>query len=83
MSAPKLPSRYLVNLNAEHYSRNDRFKLFENRRLGLPHGPQRLALRNQAEAVDRLTTPFEMQRYFDLLLDGSPALPQQKCYRLG
>ncbi len=70
-SGPKsLSQRWFVHLEAENYGLQERFRLFENRRPGLPHELQHTVLRYQNEAIDQLTTPLEMQRYFDILADG-------------
>jgi hypothetical protein len=70
-SGPKsLSANWFVQLEPEHYRRTERYRLFENRRPALPPDGQRAAIHYQDEALDELTTPLEMQRYFDALSEG-------------
>jgi hypothetical protein len=70
-SGPRsLSEKWLIHLDEENYRREDRVHLFENRLRGLPRALQLSALGYSKEAVDRLTTPLEIQHYFDALAGG-------------
>lgn len=70
-SGPKsLKGKWFVTLEEDNYGTKERGRLFENRLPNLPMELQRIVLRCRQEAINRLTTPLEVQRYFDVLADG-------------
>lgn len=69
-SGPKsLAAKWFVYLEAEHYGVRERMRLFESRRHDLPLEVQQAAIEYQKEAIEGLETPFEMQRYFNVLAE--------------
>lgn len=80
-SGPKsLAEKWFIHLSEENYGPEERVHLFENRLPGLPRALQLPALRYRKEAVDRLTTPLELQRYFDVLADGPTRDENERQY---
>ncbi|SDI63674.1 hypothetical protein [Bradyrhizobium ottawaense] len=65
-----LKGKWLITLEEENYGPKERTALFENRLPGLSPRLQPIVLRYRQEAVERLTTPLEMHRYFSVLADG-------------
>jgi hypothetical protein len=66
----KLSQKWLVPLEEENYEARQRIALFEHLLVALPPTLQAIVVKYQKEAVDRLKIPLEMQRYFDVLMDG-------------
>jgi SpoVK/Ycf46/Vps4 family AAA+-type ATPase len=62
--------KWVLTLNEENYGPKERKQLFENMLQALPRAFHATALRSRHEAVGRLLTPMEMERYFDTLEDG-------------
>jgi hypothetical protein len=80
-SGPRsLTEKWLIRLDEENYRTEERGHLFENRLPGLPRALQLSALQFRKEAIDRLTTPLELQRYFDVLNDGLRPDEYEKQY---
>lgn len=69
--ARKATSPWRVSLEAEHYKRAERQRLYENRVLALPRDLQLLAVDNREWVLRELETPLEIQKFFDALAIGS------------
>jgi hypothetical protein len=65
-----LSKRWNVRLEAENYGPGERVRLFEHRLPGLPRPSQGPAAEYRKEALDRLRSPLEIQKYFDNLAQG-------------
>jgi hypothetical protein len=76
----KLPTKWNVTLEAENYGPNERTKLFENRLPALPRPLQPAAAQYRAEALHRLRSPLEMQKYFDNLAEGQNGDENERQY---
>ncbi|MER8743127.1 hypothetical protein NKH54_08575 [Mesorhizobium sp. M1004] len=80
-SAPKtLRPKWIVHLEEENYGLTERRRLFDNRLPGLPFDLQTIVVRYAKEAVEGLTTPLEMHRYFNILSDGLRPKEHERDY---
>jgi hypothetical protein len=70
-SGPKhLRDRFIGRLEAENYGRSERARLFRHRLGRLPARLQKLVVDHWGSSFPDLSTPLEMERYFDALSDG-------------
>jgi len=58
---------WMFTLEAEHYGKAQRTKLYRTRIASLPRLLQALAHTGEREVLERLTTPLEIQKFFDAL----------------
>ncbi|MGY2848557.1 hypothetical protein ACVIWU_001565 [Bradyrhizobium sp. USDA 4509] len=58
---------WLVSLEAEHYGRRERRRLYETRIEALPRKLQKPARESEADVLSELATPLEIQKFFDAL----------------
>jgi hypothetical protein len=73
--------RWRFDLQAEHYGKRERHLLYANRVARLPlTALQQLAARNETRVLDQLTTPLEIQKYFDALRTIDPAELEKNTY---
>jgi hypothetical protein len=73
--------RWRFDLQAEHYGRRERHLLYANRVARLPLTVlKRLAARNETRVLDQLTTPLEIQKFFDALRTIDPADLEKNRY---
>lgn len=63
--------RWNVSLNAEHYGTRERRLLYMSRIDGLPRNIQGIANDNQSRVLAELSTPLEIQKFFDALATPS------------
>lgn len=63
-----------VKLEAEHYGKSERQRLYRTRINALPRELQLLAQHHEATVLAELATPLEIQKFFDAL----PTLPEQE-----
>jgi energy-coupling factor transporter ATP-binding protein EcfA2 len=80
-SGPKsLRKKWLVELNEENYGKRERILLFERGLQALPRSLHAIVLRSRPNALSQLSTPLEIQRYFDLLADGMEENESEREY---
>ena len=60
-------NRWLVSLEAEHYGKRERRRLYETRIEALPRKLQKPAKESEAGVLSELATPLEIQKFFDAL----------------
>ncbi|WP_439572478.1 hypothetical protein [Phreatobacter sp.] len=65
---------WLVALEAEHYGRKERIRLYRSRIDGLPRELRSVAAQAEPKVLAELSTPLEIQKYFDAL----PAIDREK-----
>lgn len=65
-----LDDRFAIKLEDDHYTKDDRIRLFENRLASLPYADQVTALKYQKSAIDSLLLPLEIERFFSGVLAG-------------
>jgi hypothetical protein len=58
---------WLIHLEAEHYGELERARLYRSRIAALPRALQKLALDSEASVLAELSTPLEIQKFFDAL----------------
>jgi len=58
---------WLVSLEAEHYGRKERRRLYETRIDALPRKLQKPARESEPRVLSELATPLEIQKFFDAL----------------
>ncbi|RAK68710.1 hypothetical protein [Phenylobacterium kunshanense] len=58
---------FIIPLEAEHYGKRERARLYTSRVPGLPRDLQLLAANSQADVLSQLATPLEIQKFFDAL----------------
>ena len=58
---------WTVPLEAEHYGKAERYKLYESRIDALPRDLQVVATQAKIEVMSKLATPLEIQKFFDAL----------------
>jgi len=68
--ARRLASKWYVALENENYGPRERIRLFENRLPHLTRRFQEVAARYRGDALNRLRSPLEIQKYFDNLAEG-------------
>ncbi len=76
----KLSKKWIVTLEAENYGPRERARLFEHRLPALPRQFQKATANYKAEAINRLRSPLEMQKYFDNLAEGRNAKENEREY---
>lgn len=76
----KLAKKWLIRLEEENYRAQERVLLFEQRLPTLPSAYQAIAVPHRKEAVERLSTPLEMHRYFDELAAGPEPKENERQY---
>lgn len=76
----KLPKKWNITLEAENYGPKERATLFENRLPALPRPLQAAAARSRADALHRLRSPLEMQKFFDNLATGRTEDENERQY---
>lgn len=59
---------WLVRLEAEHYGKSERQRLYRTRIPALPRELQLVTKQNERQVLDELATPLEIQKFFDALL---------------
>lgn len=65
--ALKTVTPWIVSLEAEHYGKNERRRLYGTRINGLPRVLQRVASDAEKSVLDKLGTPLEIQKFFDAM----------------
>lgn len=68
--AKRLSAKWFVSLETRHYGQKERVRLFETRLRGLPEPVQRAAHPERSLVLERLESPYEIQKFFDGLRDG-------------
>ncbi|WP_143149108.1 hypothetical protein [Hyphomicrobium sp. CS1BSMeth3] len=58
---------WIVALEAEHYGKRERSRLYQARIADLPRALQLLAKQSEKRVLDELATPLEIQKFFDAL----------------
>lgn len=76
----KLPKKWNITLEAENYGPKERATLFENRLPALPRPLQAAAARYRVDALHRLRSPLEMQKFFDNLATGRTEDENERQY---
>lgn len=64
---------WIVPLESENYGKGERQRLYRTRIDGLPRDLQALARGAEGRVLDRLSTPLEIQKFFDGLRTGDRA----------
>lgn len=59
--------RWVVQLEAEHYGPPERVRLYQSRIRALPRELQGIASQAEEKVLSKLTTPLEIQKFFDAL----------------
>lgn len=60
-------AHWIVELEAEHYGKEERERIYQSRIEGLPRDLQPIARMARKEVLDQLDTPLEIQKFFDAL----------------
>lgn len=60
---------WLIGLEAEHYGKKERIKLYRSRVAALPRELRPVATQVESEVLSKLATPLEIQKFFDALPD--------------
>jgi hypothetical protein len=68
--AKRLPTKWYATLEAENYGRGQKLRLFENRLPQLSDDLVLMADRARAHVLEELSTPLEIQKFFDAMGEG-------------
>lgn len=69
--ATRLNAEWFVHLETRHYGQKERYQLFENRLRDLPEALKPSVHAARGRILERLESPYEIQKFFDGLRDGA------------